>query len=82
MERKRDRAQSVDALIAEMGRERIALRTRKVTVVLLVVASLLCLFSAIASLASLIPYALGPSIVLGLTAAVGFVLAVLEARSS
>jgi hypothetical protein len=78
---KRKRAESVDALIAQMGRERVALRTKRLTVVLLVVASLLCLFSAVASLMSLIPYAVGPSVVLILAAAVGFGLAVLEARA-
>ncbi len=82
MKRKQERAESVDALIAQMGRERVALRAKRTTVVLLVVASLLCLFSAAASLTSLIPYAPGPSIVLALTAAVGFALAVLEARAS
>ncbi|MGB3635651.1 MAG: hypothetical protein WA982_16540 [Rubrobacteraceae bacterium] len=81
MKRKRQRTKSVDALIGEMGRERIALRAKKTTIVLLLVSSMLCLFSAFASLMGVIPYAIGPSVVLILAAVVGLVLAAVESRS-
>lgn len=81
MKRKRQ-VKSVDGLIGEMGRERIALRAKKTTIVLLLVSSMLCLFSAFASLAGIIPYAVGPSVVLILTAVVGLVLAAIESRGA
>ena len=81
MKRKRQ-AKSVDTLIGEMGRERIALRAKRTTVVLLLVSSMLCLFSAFASLTGIIPYAVGPSVVLILTAVVGLVLAAIESRGA
>ncbi len=81
MKRKRQ-AKSVDTLIGEMGRERIALRAKRTTIVLLLVSSMLCLFSAFASLAGVIPYAVGPSVVLILTAVVGLVLAAIESRGA
>ena len=81
MKRKRQ-AKSVDTLIGEMGRERIALRAKRTTVVLLLVSSMLCLFSAFASLTGVIPYAVGPSVVLILTAVVGLVLAAIESRGA
>ena len=81
MKRKRQ-AKSVDTLIGEMGRERIALRAKRTTIVLLLVSSMLCLFSAFASLTGIIPYAVGPSVVLILTAVVGLVLAAIESRGA
>lgn len=81
MKRKRP-AKSVDRLIGEMGRERMALRAKRTTIVLLLVSSMLCLFSAFASLTGIIPYAIGPSVVLILAAVVGLVLAVVESRST
>ena len=78
---KRKRTKSVDTLIGEMGRERIALRAKKTTIVMLLVSAVLCLFSAFASLMGLIPYAVGPSVVLILAAVVGVVLAIIESRS-
>ena len=81
MKRKHRQVKSVDTLIGEMGRERIALRAKRTTIVLLLVSSMLCLFSAIASLTGVIPYAVGPSVVLILAAVVGLVLAVIETRS-
>jgi hypothetical protein len=80
MKRKRQKPKSVDALIGEMGRERIALRAKRTTVVMLLVSSMLCLFSAFASLTALIPYAVGPFVVLILAAVVGVVLAIVESR--
>lgn len=82
MEREHEKAKSVDALIGEMGRERVALRVKRTTVVLLLVASILCLLTALASLAGVIPYAVGPSVVLILAAVVGLVLAIFESRSA
>ena len=81
MKRKRQ-AKSVDTLIGEMGRERIALRAKRTTIVLLLVSSMLCLFSAFASLTGVIPYAVGPSVVLILTAVVGLVLAAIKSRGA
>lgn len=81
MKRKHRRVESVDALIGEMGRERVALRAKKATIVLLLASSMLCLCSALASLTGIIPYAVGPSVVLILAAVVGLVLAVIESRS-
>ena len=78
--KRKQQAKSVDTLIGEMGRERIALRAKRTTIVLLLVSSMLCLFSAFASLAGVIPYAVGPSVVLILTAVVGLVLAAIESR--
>ncbi|CAN5690360.1 hypothetical protein BH24ACT22_BH24ACT22_13080 [soil metagenome] len=81
MKDKRRQAKSVDALIGEMGRERVALRAKRTTIVLLLASSILCLFSAFASLTGFIPYAVGPSVVLILAAVVGLVLAFVESRS-
>ena len=67
-------------LISEMGRERIALRAKKTTAVLLVVTSFLCLISTLASLVGYLPYALEPSVVLTIVSVAGFVASALEAR--
>jgi hypothetical protein len=67
-------------LMSEMGRERIALRAKKTTAVLLVITSFLCLISALASLAGYLPYALEPSVVLTIVSVAGFVASALEAR--
>lgn len=82
MKRKPDELEKVDDVIGEMGRERVALRAKRTTVVLLSASSLVCLFTAFASLFSFIPYAVGPPIVLMITAAVGFLLAGVEARQA
>ena len=84
MRRKRnfDEGEDVGAIIREMGRERMALRARKTTVVILLVCSLLCLSSALASLTGFIPYAVGPAMVLLAASAVGFILAAIEARGA
>lgn len=81
VDHKRRRTKSVDAFIAEMGRERVALRAKKATIVLLLVASMFCLFSAVASLTGMIPYAVGPALVMIVAAAVGFILATVESRN-
>ena len=67
-------------VIGEMGRERVALRAKKTTVVLLGISSFLCLISALLSLAGYLPYAVGPSIVLIVASATGFIASVLESR--
>ena len=82
MKHKHRQTKSVDTLIGEMGRERVALKAKRTTVVLLLVSSMLCLFSAFASLTGIIPYAVGPSVVLILTAVVGLMLAAVESRGS
>ncbi len=69
-------------VIGEMGRERVALRAKKTAVALLAVSSFLCLISALLSLAGYLPQAVGPSIVLILASATGFVASVLESRRS
>ncbi|HET7478073.1 MAG TPA: hypothetical protein VFJ72_01020 [Rubrobacteraceae bacterium] len=70
-------------MVREMGQERVALRTRRTTVVLLQVASFVCLGVAFASLAGYyVPHAVGPSILLMVTAVVGFALSIIEARGS
>ncbi len=84
MKRKRQRTKSADALIGEMGRERVALRAKRTTIVLLLVSSMVCLFSALASLTGVIPsipYAIGPAVVMILASIVGLVLAAVESRS-
>ena len=80
MKGERDEIESVDDVIGRMGRERIALRAKRTTIVLLSASSLVCLFTALASLLGYIPYAVGPPVVLMVTAVVGFFLAVIEAR--
>ena len=80
MKGERDETESVDEVIGRMGRERVALRAKRTTIVLLSASSLVCLFSALASLLGYIPYAVGPPVVLMVTAVVGFSLAVIEAR--
>ena len=67
-------------VIGEMGRERMALRAKRTAVVLLGISAFLCLISALLSLAGYLPYALGPSIVLMIASAMGFVASVLESR--
>ena len=67
-------------VIGEMGRERVALRAKRTTVALLALSSFLCLISALLSLAGYLPRAVGPSIVLMVASATGFVASVLESR--
>ena len=67
-------------VIGEMGRERMALRAKRTAVVLLGISSFLCLISALLSLAGYLPYAVGPSVILMIAAATGFVASVLESR--
>jgi hypothetical protein len=67
-------------LIGEMGRERMALRAKRTAVVLLGISSFLCLISALLSLAGYLPYAVGPSVVLMVASATGFVASALESR--
>lgn len=81
MRKGKDKPESVEDLIGEMGRERVALRARKTTAVLLVICAFMCLSVSLASFAGWLPYAPGPALVLTATAAVGFVLAVVEART-
>lgn len=80
MKRKRSKGKKVDELIGEMGQERVALRAKRTTIVLLSASSFACLLMAFASLAGVIPYAVGPAVVLIVTAAIGFLLAVSESR--
>ena len=68
-------------MIGEMGRERVALRAKRFTVLLLLVSSVVCLLSAAASLSGYLPYAVGPSVVMIGASVVGFVLAYVESRS-
>ncbi len=75
-----ERVKGIDDLIREMGRERVALRAKRVTVSLLLVSSVMCLLVAFASLASFLPYAVVPAVVMIFASAVGFVLAYIEAR--
>ena len=67
-------------VIGEMGRERMALRAKRTAVVLLGTSSFLCLISALLSLAGYLPYAVGPSVVLMVASATGFVASALESR--
>ena len=67
-------------VIGEMGRERIALRAKKTTVLLLVSSSFLCLISALLSLFGYLPYAIGSSIALMVASVAGFVASSFEAR--
>ncbi len=67
-------------VIGEMGRERMALRAKRTAVVLLGLSAFLCLISALLSLAGYLPYAVGPSVILMVAAATGFVASVLESR--
>ena len=67
-------------VIGEMGRERMALRAKNTAVVLLTSSSVLCLISALLSLAGYLPHAVGPSVVLIVASASGLVAAVLESR--
>jgi len=80
-----DSARGVEEHIGRMGRERIALRTRNFTVVLLSLCSFSCLFLALTSLAgyapNVVPRAVGPSAILLFVSAVGFALSVLEGRN-
>lgn len=72
----------MDALIGEMGRERMALRAKRATIVMLLISSMFCVIVAVASLAGVIPYAVGPAVVLIAAAVVGVVLAIIESRGS
>ena len=67
-------------VIGEMGRERMALRAKRTAVVLLEISSFLCLIPALLSLVGYLPYAVGPSVVLLVASAMGFVASVLESR--
>ncbi|MGB3683358.1 MAG: hypothetical protein WA990_12860, partial [Rubrobacteraceae bacterium] len=78
----REEARGVDDLIGEMGRERVALRAKRATVILLLASSVVCLLSAAGSLGGFLPYAVGPSVVMIGASAVGFVLAYTESRGS
>ncbi len=78
---KGEKTRSVDDLIEEMGRERIALRAKKTTIFLLIASSVVCLLSAAASLAGFLPYAVGPSVVMICASVVGFLLAYIESRN-
>lgn len=77
-DRRSEKVRSVDELIGEMGRERVALRAKKTTIILLLISSVVCLLSAAASLTGLLPYAVGPSVVMICVSVVGFVLAYVE----
>lgn len=78
---KGEKTRSVDDLIGEMGRERIALRAKKTTIFLLIASSVVCLLSAAASLTGFLPYAVGPSVVMICASVVGFLLAYIESRN-
>ena len=69
-------------MIGEMGRERVALRAKRFTVLLLLASSVVCLLSAAASLSGYLPYAVGPSVVMIGASVVGFVLAYVESRTA
>ncbi len=70
----------VGEVIGEMGRERMALRAKRTAVVLLGISAFLCLISALLSLAGYLPYAVGPSVVLMIASATGFVASALESQ--
>jgi hypothetical protein len=80
-ESEQDEVKKVGDAIGEMGRERMALRARKTTIVLSQTASLVCLALAAASLTGYIPHAVAPSILLILIATGGFAFSIIEGRS-
>jgi len=67
-------------VIGEMGRERVALRAKKTTVMLLGVSSFVCLISALLSLVGYLPFAVGSSVVLIVASVAGFAISILESR--
>jgi len=72
----------VGDLMSGMGRERMALRARKVTVSLTVACSLVCLGTALGGFTGyVLPHAVGPAIVFLLVALAGFVLSLTVAGS-
>ena len=85
MERKPDdeRGTEVGDLISGMGRERMALRARKTTVLLTTVCSFVCLGTALGGYTGyVLPQATGPATIFLLAALVGFVLSVVVAGRS
>ena len=80
-EHRHGEAHRVDDLIAEMGRERAALRAKRITISLLLASSIVCLLSAVASLAGYLPYAVDPVVVMICASSVGLVLVYFETRS-
>ena len=74
----REPPEGTDDLIAGMGRERMDLRARRALVIMLRVASFVCLGVAGLSLAGYAPFALAPIIVLSITGVVGLVLSVVQ----
>ncbi|MBA3795537.1 MAG: hypothetical protein H0X19_15565 [Rubrobacter sp.] len=72
----------VGDLMSGMGRERMALRAKKVTVFLTVACSFVCLGTALGGFTGyVLPHAVGPAIVFLLVALAGFVLSVTAAGS-
>ncbi|MDQ4063734.1 MAG: hypothetical protein M3122_07585 [Actinomycetota bacterium] len=78
--RQRDRGKKAGEMIGEMGRERVALRAKKTTVILLGASAFVCLISALLSLAGYLPFAFGSSIVLIVASLAGFAISILESR--
>ena len=73
-----DRGVGVGDPISGMGRERMALRARKATVVLTVTCSFACLATALAGFTGyVLPHAAGPAVVFLVAGISGFVLSVL-----
>ena len=79
MRRKPDgeRGPEVGDLISGMGRERMALRARKTTVLLTVICSFTCLATALAGFTGyVLPHATGPAIVFLIAGISGFVVSI------
>ena len=67
--------------ISEMGRERMALRAKRATVILTVICSFVCLGTALAGFTGyVLPHAAGPATVFLVAAVAGFVLSVTVGR--
>jgi hypothetical protein len=82
MERKpgEDRGADVGKLISTMGQERMALRARKTTVLLMIICSFICLGTAVGGYTGYVfPHAAGPATIFLLAALTGFVLSVVVA---
>ena len=77
MRREPEKGEDIGDLISGMGRERMALRAKKTTVVLTVICSFICLATALAGFTGyVLPHAVGPATVFLLVAVTGFVLSV------
>lgn len=76
----KDDPENVEAMLGQMGLQRIALRASKVTSILLSLSAFGCLSVAFANFAAWIPYTPGLTPLMAATACIGFVLAIAEIR--